>query len=186
MGIAPSKLQRVKTTLSAADGSNIEILGKITLKFIMSSKVFEHEFIVAGIHEISGILGMDFLEINDAQVLIAKPEMVLSGHKVKLYKQGHNSCFFVRLNSETVIPPKSEITLEVPTPELIDKNLSVLEPCKRLQKEGLFIARTLLSKPETKLCVNAITLSNKPIKLRRRKTTLGVKCETMAGSQFYK
>lgn len=42
MGIALSKLQRVTTTLSAADGSNIEVVGKIKLKFSMASKIFEN------------------------------------------------------------------------------------------------------------------------------------------------
>lgn len=43
MGIAPSKLKRIKKSLSAADGSNIEIFGKINLKLTLSSNVFEHE-----------------------------------------------------------------------------------------------------------------------------------------------
>lgn len=60
LGFAQCKLQRVKTTLTAADGSNIEIHGKIKIKFSMAGKIFEHEFIVADLHEMSGIMGMDF------------------------------------------------------------------------------------------------------------------------------
>lgn len=43
MGVAPSKLKRIKKSLSAADGSNIEIFGKINLKLTLSRNVFKHE-----------------------------------------------------------------------------------------------------------------------------------------------
>lgn len=70
----------------------------------MASKIFENEFIVAEISDVSGILGMDFLETHNAQVFIAKPEMVLKGYTVKLYKRKRNTYFFVKLKTETVFP----------------------------------------------------------------------------------
>ena len=96
LGLSADILAKVSTTLTAVDGSEMTVYGQITLKFSLSNKVFEHEFIVADIHETSGILGMGFLEKFDASIIVS-----ISGHKIRLYKLGFTTCAHIK-SSENI------------------------------------------------------------------------------------
>ena len=59
LDIPSSALHSVTTTLTSAEGNEMKVYGKIGLKFSISNTVFEHIFLVADLHQMSGILGMD-------------------------------------------------------------------------------------------------------------------------------
>ena len=44
--------------------------GKVKIKFDLNSTQLEHEFVIAKL-DMQGILGMDFLEENDAHIFIS-------------------------------------------------------------------------------------------------------------------
>jgi hypothetical protein len=59
LDIPSSALHSVTTTLTSAEGNEMKVYGKIGLKFSISNTVFEHIFLEADLHQMSGTLGMD-------------------------------------------------------------------------------------------------------------------------------
>ena len=163
--IPSSALDGVQTTLTSAEGSELKVYGKISLKFSMSNKVFEQEFLVADLHLTYGILGMDFLEKFEASLIVGKANMTIAGHQIRLYRMGHNSCSNIKFADKTVIPPESEIIIDS---YLFGKPLqgtSILEPRKDLIKQGIMVSRTICDKSNEKLWVNLINLSKHAVTL---------------------
>ena len=66
------KLSKKTIKLTAADGSHLQIRGKVKLQFQSENLTFEQSFIIATIQGIVGILGMDFLITNDGDVKVKK------------------------------------------------------------------------------------------------------------------
>ena len=146
LDISSSALHKVTTTLTSAEGSGMKVYGKIELKFSISNKVFEHKFLVADLHQMSGILGMDFFEKFDVSLNVGKAHMLVSGYKIRLYKLSHQLCANVKLEDSVVIPPDSEIVIETYISGKVMEDISVLEPRRTLMKNGLMIARTICEK----------------------------------------
>lgn len=65
-------------SLTAADGGRLNILGKIDLHFSLENYSFCHEFIIADIDDLDGILGMDFLEQHDVKIHIAQGNLTFA------------------------------------------------------------------------------------------------------------
>ena len=83
--------------LTAADGSTLRILGKADVQFSIDGICFCHEFTFAGIDDLKGIIGMDFLEQHDAMMRISKGLLHIAGTQIQILSKG------------VVVPPDSEI-----------------------------------------------------------------------------
>ena len=55
---------------------------------------------------------MDFLEKFDASIIISKSHMLISGHKIRLYKLGFTTCAHIKSSENIEIPAESEVTLK--------------------------------------------------------------------------
>ena len=66
------KLTKEVMKLTAADGSHLDISGKVQLEFQAEGITFKQEFIIAKIKGIAGILGMDFLNAYGGDIKIKK------------------------------------------------------------------------------------------------------------------
>lgn len=56
--------------LYAANGNRLEIFGKGKIEFVVGNYKLEQEFIIGNLDSIDGILGTDFLEKNDCDIMI--------------------------------------------------------------------------------------------------------------------
>ena len=65
LGFDKSILQIESSLLAEAGDSELEVYGKAKIKFDLNSTQLEHEFVIAKL-DMQGILGMNFLEENDA------------------------------------------------------------------------------------------------------------------------
>ncbi|CAC5392159.1 unnamed protein product [Mytilus coruscus] len=108
-----------------------------------------------------------FKEEFYASLMVSKSHMMISGHKIRLYKLGFTTCANVKLSENVVIPPESELTVKGHVFGQRIKTQSVLEPRKDLNKQGLMIARTLCQESDNTIFVNAINLTNKPVNLKK-------------------
>lgn len=62
--------------LYTANGNRLEIFGKSKIEFVVGNKL-EQEFIIGNLDSIDGILGTDFLEKNDCNIMIRKRKLIL-------------------------------------------------------------------------------------------------------------
>ena len=85
--------------------------GKAKIKFDLNSTQLEHEFVIAKL-DMQGILGMDFLEENDAHIFISAWKLKIKQNSIPLLRNPTKVCAFVKTASCTVIPASSEILLD--------------------------------------------------------------------------
>lgn len=155
--------------LTAADGSKLNILGKINLQFSLGGMSFCHEFIVAEIDDLKGILGMDFIEQNDVSIQVSKGLLKLAGQEIQLDKEQIPVCTRVKLSKKIIVPPDSEITVSGYAVGLKDKSVdSLVEPFKFLQQRGLLVARTLVD-PEN-ILFSVVNITDRPVRIDKNAT----------------
>lgn len=105
LGIAETQLGAFGVELIAADGKPIPVLGKFKLQLLLDCCAITHDFVIADIGEMEGIIGMDLLETYSASIDIANAEIKISDHSIKLEKENSRLCAFVRTVSKERIPP---------------------------------------------------------------------------------
>ncbi len=70
--------------LRTVDGKRLRVFGKATLEFRVREFSFVQEFVVADLKQLSGLLGMDFLEDNDVTIFVRRRMLGLPGGEVGL------------------------------------------------------------------------------------------------------
>lgn len=157
-------------SLTAADGGRLNILGTVDLHFNLGNYSFCHEFIVAEIDDLNGILGMDFLEQHDVKIHIAQGILMFADQQqVQLDKDYSPVCARVKLSKRVVIPPDSEVIIPGYAVGVKDTSVNnIVEPFQFLQKKGLLVARTLVNSENIQFSV--ANISNKPVRFEKHTT----------------
>lgn len=70
-----SLLTSADKVLYTANGNRLEIFGKSKIEFVVGNYKLEQEFIIGNFDSIDGILGTDFLEKNDCDIMIRKKKL---------------------------------------------------------------------------------------------------------------
>lgn len=78
--------------LYTADGNRLEIFGKSKIEFVVGNYNLEQEFIIGNLDSIDGILGTDFLEKNDCDIMIRKRKLKLKNGTIKLLQKSNKFC----------------------------------------------------------------------------------------------
>lgn len=163
-------LVETDSSLTAADGGSLNILGTVDLQFRLGNGSFCHEFIVAEVDDLKGILGMDFLEQHNVTIQVAQGLLTFADQQhVQLERNYTPVCTRVKLSKKVVIPPDSEAI--VPGYAVGVKDTSVnnlVEPFQFLQKKGLLVARTLVN-PEN-IQFSVANISDKAIRFDKHTT----------------
>lgn len=177
-------------SLTAADGGRLNILGTVDLHFNLGNYSFCHEFIVAEIDDLNGILGMDFLEQHDVKIHIAQGILMFADQQqVQLDKDYSPVCARVKLSKRVVIPPDSEVIIPGYAVGVKDTSVNnIVEPFQFLQEKGLLVARTLVNSENIQFSV--ANISNKPVRFEKHTTVATLqpvnivqsnpKCESVA------
>jgi hypothetical protein len=97
-------LTETKTTVHTADGTVLRIKGKIKAKMKLEKFSLEQELIVAKVDDLAGILCMDFLEVQNAEIHVGKSLMKLNEQNIKLSKGRNETCAKIRLSEKVSIP----------------------------------------------------------------------------------
>ena len=157
-------------TLTAADGGNLNVLGTVDLQFSLENGSFCHEFVVAEVDDLEGILGMDFLEQHNVTIQVAQGVLMFADQQlVRLEKDYTSLCTRVKLSKKVVIPPDSEVIVPAYAVGVKDTSIkNLVEPFQFLQKKGLLVARTLVN-PEN-IQFSVANISDKPIKFDKHTT----------------
>lgn len=106
---------------------------------------------------------MDFFEQYEVNMQISNLTMTIEGYKFKLFKQPYDSCANVKISKLMVIPPDSEYTVEAYIKGNVEKQLTILEPYKSIQKRGLLVARSVYDASSEVVQINTINLTDETI-----------------------
>ena len=149
--------------LTAANGGDLEIVGMADLIFRLGDRIYDHRFIIAKLDEVQGILGMEFLEQYDVVIRVSQGKIVVADQSIELDQARSDICARVRLSTEIVIPPKSEMLASGYIDKGIPEQNVLVEPYKSLGAKGLMLCRSLVDPQSVKLSI--MNVGDKPVTL---------------------
>ena len=127
---------------------------------------------MAEIDEEFGILGMDFLQENDANIKLGKRILKTSTGKLRLYKQTSKVCARLVLEDTVEIPPHSEVFLKGYVDRTSPGVVGIFEPNEKFLTHGLFVGRTLVDTTSGKSTIPVMNVKDQPCK---------ISCEALMG-----
>lgn len=167
LGLEEMSLQKIETSLTTVDGNKLDVKGYVTLEFRMNSLKFEQGFVVAALDNLSGILGMDFLERYEGDIQINRQMLKTSQGKVNLFKHKTYSCARIRLQNKVVVPANSETFLECRTDRCFSDPIGIVEPIKSLSSRGAIVAKSLVQPTNDKIILSVLNLGKKDLSLEQ-------------------
>ena len=171
LGVGPSDLSRVESTLSAADGNKMSVKGQINLSIKIGKSNFQQNTIVTKLGKLKAILGMDFLQNHNCELKLSEAELVIGHQNVKLKKHKNTTCARVKLSENGVIPPQSEKLVKGYIEGNCQGEFGMIEPDKNLQqRKGLLFAKSLNNTREKEIVISVLNLNDKSVKLKKNLT----------------
>ena len=93
-----------------ANGESLKVAGKTIIEIQSDNFKCLNEAVVADIN-VDGILGLDFLKSQHAEIDMCNNTIKIQGHKIQFNIQGQIGCYRVTVSETVVIPPQSEIVV---------------------------------------------------------------------------
>lgn len=112
----------------------------------------EQELIVAKIDDLAGILGMDFLEVQNAEIHVGKSLMKLNEQNIKLSKGRNDTCAKIRLSEKVSISAASEMFVEGYVDGKLKVDFWFVESTRYMQSKGLLLAKALVNVKDEEKC----------------------------------
>ena len=97
LNIRKDNLKETSVALQTASGTDLDVLGEIDLKLKIGIKTVSQAFIVAKLENIEGIVGMNFLESQNAEILITKKLLKVHDQEIKLFSLKTGVCARIKL-----------------------------------------------------------------------------------------
>lgn len=151
--------------LTTADGTPLDIIGKIDLQFFIGDQLFEYEFLVANI-DLPGILGLDFLEQFDIVIKVASASLQIGDKIIELEREDSVKCARVKLSKRAIVPPESEMVVKGYVKGQLSSDSEVLlEPYKTLGRKGLLVSNSLVQ--PNNVVLSLVNVTKKPIYVKQ-------------------
>ena len=157
-------LQRVYTTLRTADGTLLDVKGKVSVLVEIGAFTFKQTVIVANLNG-PGILGLDFLERNHIDILIRDRALKIHDKTIKLKSLKSTTFARITLKQEVNIPPRSEMIIDGKLQGILSFGQGLVEPVEIIKGKGLLVAKTLIDTKKNETSLSVINLNNKEVKL---------------------
>ena len=126
----------------------------------------EQDLIVTKIDDLAGILGMDFLEVQNADIYVEKSLMKLNEQNIKLSKCRNETCAKIRLSEKVSIPAASEMFVEGYVDGKLKVDFVLVESTRYMQSKGLLLAKALVNvKNEEKCSFYLLNVTKKGVKV---------------------
>ena len=141
------KLKPIDTTMTAADGKNINCMGTGWFHLTIDQTTYQHQIWVADIN-LNAILGLDFLNKHECSLDLHKGEIQFNELPESPYETTNEiKCCQVIANQTTLLPPESETLI---TGNIInrptDNTDAVLEPTFNfVSTQEVILAKTLIN-----------------------------------------
>ena len=122
-----------------------------------------------------GILGMDFLEKHNGQILIKEAVLGIKENRISLQHCQTKNCAFIKCSAHTVIPAYSEALFEVYISGKINPDASVMvEPLASHGNKGYLISRALVDQNSNKIRISAINYLSRDVTIHKHKIVASV------------
>jgi len=167
-------IRHTTRTLIAANGTEVPILGWTTLKaYVGDTEILIHGLVSE--HIVDVMLGMDWMQDNDAYWNFVRGEVTIEGttHKLSAKRTRGTWCRRVIVARDVTVPPSSQLDLPTKT---VYRELRTVDGAHQPQnwttensevKKGLLVARTLLPNRAEEVPVRVLNSSRSPIHLCR-------------------
>lgn len=169
-----SLLSETSTTVHTADGSALKVKGTLKAKLKIGKLCVEQELIVANIEELSGILGMNFLDKNDVEIHVGKGLLVIKGQKITIKKEPNSTCAKVRLSDKICLPPQSEVLVDSYIDGKVQNDAGLVEGTPFVKHKGLMLAKTLINTESDTTCRLIMLNLNKKAIMLNENTVIGL------------
>ena len=167
------ELQPCQTEFSMADGSPLEVAGEFVTPILIAGKTFSCPIVVAELGGISGLLGLDFMEMQGAVLNLAKGELKISSTTVQLHKEDNRGCCRVQMTHTVTIPARSEMTIKGQIMKRNDTAMRIgaIEGTKTLfNGSGVMMAKAVVNAENKDIPLTIMNPQDQPITLQRGKT----------------
>ena len=154
-----------ETTLTAANGSVLELLGQGVFKLETEVKTYNWKFLVANIEGNMGIIGQDFIETQGRYLRWRDLTWRVKGGVIKLFKLHSTQVAKIVVTEKVKVPPSSETFLTAKTDNPLYDELNMVEPSSNNWKRGILVAKSLINQ-EGSSEISVMNPTDKPIKLR--------------------
>ena len=155
------------TKLTAANGSEVSVLGRVSLDFELDNENFSYQFLIAEFDDIDCILGSDFLEEFDVAIKFGKGIMQIGKHKIKLQRQSKSRVCRIKLSETITLPPNSEVITGGHFDGQTTKSDFVLEPLKHLSQKGILICRALVNTDRNEIPLSLLNVTDSKLKVKK-------------------
>src|SRR6218665_441189 len=166
--IQDAELKPSEQRLLAANGSAIKVDGETTLKIRVGKQMFSLPCLVTDqVTEV--ILGLSWLEINQARWDFASRSVYLGGEKIPLKEAvAESMCRKIVIEQDTVIPARSEVDVlaSIVYPHFQEDNGNWTTMTTELSRD-LIIGRTLVTGTEPNVCVRMVNVGDRDSMVKR-------------------
>lgn len=164
-----SRLTHSDIILMAADGNNIDVLGKVITTFSIGPLVIQHNVYVCKNIAHPVILGCDFLISNDISIHPAKGLLAFNQQGINIPTRktsiAPRSCHIIAIE-DICIPAGKQLVINVaPTDNSASSAPCVVEP--RTKRNGLAVSRSIDILQKTMFILAINTTENTDIKINK-------------------
>ena len=163
--------------LELADGSGMEVAGEFVGSLYIGGQTYTGRIIVANIGNLSGVLGLNFLEKINAKIDLQHGELELPGHTVIMHKLKAPEYCRIAVVEKCEIPPGDEVMVKGLVRGIHSKSklgvtpsIGAVEGQGSLGKRGLRVAKSVVSPFEGYIPLSVINLSDGIVTLQEGET----------------
>jgi hypothetical protein len=157
--------------LRAADGNKLVVYGQTEIELQLGREVFRITVVVAGLGELQGILGMDFLSQQGCTIDVGHGKLSLGQSEYLLHRLNEDPVCSVTLGKTVVVPPESEVVVEGQLGEHFEPSASILgmvEPVESsLRNSGMLMPRALVQVQDGKVLCTLTNFGSESTSVRK-------------------
>ena len=146
-----------------ANGESLKVAGKTIIEIQSDNFKCLNEAVVADIN-VDGILGLDFLKSQHAEIDMCNNTIKIQGHKIQFNIQGQIGCYRVTVSETVVIPPQSEIVVNGKVNDRfpILFKVGLVEPTEDFRKSDKALVGRTLVKTNKDIPLRLMNVSSQP------------------------
>ena len=116
--------------MTAVGNHTLTTIGDLVCDVTINSRHYPVDMVVSSQNESIGcILGMDFLQDNDCELILKTGHLCISNMKIKLRRESAtNTIARIRLEKDVTLPPRTELSVSG-RPEAMTRQLTSLYSC---------------------------------------------------------
>ncbi|XP_041366822.1 uncharacterized protein LOC121381555 [Gigantopelta aegis] len=161
-------LQTCANTLCAADGGPLHVYGQALFSIKLGKKVYEHEIIVADLGGLSGIVGLDFLELIFAVLFVTKGVLKMPDNELWLHHEVDNVIAHIRLSENVIIPSETEMIIK----GIVDRPVKygwegIVESDGSVEKMGLLMPKSLVKVKQDEILFSVLNSGSEYVRLEK-------------------